>query len=73
MIPKRGIWNDPKNRIQNQSYNQKFKPREGEQDKKWGFVHHDPGANNAVMNNFFWWRWAIRANLSCMNNGSHRG
>ncbi|HIG9579296.1 TPA: DnaT-like ssDNA-binding domain-containing protein [Escherichia coli] len=50
--PKNGMLNDPKNGIQNQSYNQSFN-REGESRTETGdSVPHDPGANNAVMNNF---------------------
>ncbi|EFC1638353.1 primosomal protein [Escherichia coli] len=47
-ITKNGMLNDPKNGIQNQSFNQ-----ERESGTKTGnSVPHDPGANNAVMNNF---------------------
>ncbi|MEK8315395.1 DnaT-like ssDNA-binding domain-containing protein [Escherichia coli] len=47
-IPKNGMLNDPKNGIQNQSYNQERESRT----KSGDSVPHDPGANNAVMNNF---------------------
>ena len=54
--PKNGMLNDPKNGIQNQSYNQSYNQsfnQERESRTKTGdSVPHDPGANNAVMNNF---------------------
>ncbi|EOT5929453.1 DnaT-like ssDNA-binding domain-containing protein [Escherichia coli] len=54
--PKNGMLNDPKNGIQNQSYNQSYNQsfnQERESRTKSGdSVPHDPGANNAVMNNF---------------------
>ena len=51
-IPKNGMLNDPKNGIQNQSYNQSFNQERESRTKNGDSVHHDPGANNAVMNNF---------------------
>lgn len=51
-IPKNGMLNDPKNGIQNQSYNQSFNQERESSTKNGDSVHHDPGANNAVMNNF---------------------
>ncbi|WP_338929408.1 DnaT-like ssDNA-binding domain-containing protein [Escherichia coli] len=50
--PKNGMLNDPKNGIQNQSYNQSFNQERESRTKTRGSVPHDPGANNAVMNNF---------------------
>ncbi|HHQ8951396.1 TPA: DnaT-like ssDNA-binding domain-containing protein [Escherichia coli] len=50
--PKNGMLNDPKNGIQNQSYNQSFNQERESRTKNGDSVHHDPGANNAVMNNF---------------------
>ncbi|EGE63869.1 MULTISPECIES: DnaT-like ssDNA-binding domain-containing protein [Enterobacteriaceae] len=50
--PKNGMLNDPKNGIQNQSYNQSFNQERGSRTKTGDSVPHDPGANNAVMNNF---------------------
>ncbi|MGS5287955.1 DnaT-like ssDNA-binding domain-containing protein [Escherichia coli] len=50
--PKNGMLNDPKNGIQNQSYNQSFNQERESRTKIRGSVPHDPGANNAVMNNF---------------------
>ncbi|EEV9864599.1 primosomal protein [Escherichia coli] len=50
--PKNGMLNDPKNGIQNQSYNQSFNQERESRTKTGGSVPHDPGANNAVMNNF---------------------
>lgn len=51
-IPKNGMLNDPKNGIQNQSYNQSFNQERESGTKTGNSVPHDPGANNAVMNNF---------------------
>ena len=51
-IPKNGMLNDPKNGIQNQSYNQSFNQERESRTKTGDSVPHDPGANNAVMNNF---------------------
>lgn len=51
-ITKNGMLNDPKNGIQNQSYNQSFNQERESRTKNGDSVHHDPGANNAVMNNF---------------------
>lgn len=51
-IPKNGMLNDPKNGIQNQSYNQSFNQERESRTKSGDSVPHDPGANNAVMNNF---------------------
>lgn len=42
----------PKNGIQNQSYNQSFNQERESRTKSGDSVPHDPGANNAVMNNF---------------------
>ncbi|HHJ2660014.1 TPA: DnaT-like ssDNA-binding domain-containing protein [Escherichia coli] len=50
--PKNGMLNDPKNGIQNQSYNQSFNQERESRTKSGDSVPHDPGANNAVMNNF---------------------
>ncbi len=50
--PKNGMLNDPKNGIQNQSYNQSFNQERESRTKTGDSVPHDPGANNAVMNNF---------------------
>ncbi|HBN0286404.1 TPA: helix-turn-helix domain-containing protein [Escherichia coli] len=50
--PKNGMLNDPKNGIQNQSYNQSFNQERESRTKIGDSVPHDPGANNAVMNNF---------------------
>ncbi|EIF9138202.1 helix-turn-helix domain-containing protein [Escherichia coli] len=50
--PKNGMLNDPKNGIQNQSYNQSFNQERESRTKIGDSVSHDPGANNAVMNNF---------------------
>ena len=50
--PKNGMLNDPKNGIQNQSYNQSFNQERESRTKNGDSVPHDPGANNAVMNNF---------------------
>ncbi|OJP88398.1 DnaT-like ssDNA-binding domain-containing protein [Escherichia coli] len=50
--PKNGMLNDPKNGIQNQSYNQSFNQERESRTKNGNSVPHDPGANNAVMNNF---------------------
>ncbi|HFD7437776.1 helix-turn-helix domain-containing protein [Escherichia coli] len=50
--PKNGMLNDPKNGIQNQSYNQSFNQERESRTKAGDSVPHDPGANNAVMNNF---------------------
>ncbi|HBH7180433.1 TPA: helix-turn-helix domain-containing protein [Escherichia coli] len=50
--PKNGMLNDPKNGIQNQSYNQSFNQERESRTKTGDSVLHDPGANNAVMNNF---------------------
>ncbi|HFN6136809.1 TPA: DnaT-like ssDNA-binding domain-containing protein [Escherichia coli] len=50
--PKNGMLNDPKNGIQNQSYNQSFNQERESGTKTGNSVPHDPGANNAVMNNF---------------------
>ncbi|EEZ9255259.1 DnaT-like ssDNA-binding domain-containing protein [Escherichia coli] len=50
--PKNGMLNDPKNGIQNQSYNQSFNQERESRTKTGNSVPHDPGANNAVMNNF---------------------
>ncbi|HHL8569706.1 TPA: DnaT-like ssDNA-binding domain-containing protein [Escherichia coli] len=50
--PKNGMLNDPKNGIQNQSYNQSFNQEMESRTKSGDSVPHDPGANNAVMNNF---------------------
>ncbi|HEI2927958.1 TPA: helix-turn-helix domain-containing protein [Escherichia coli] len=50
--PKNGMLNDPKNGIQNQSYNQSFNQERESRTKSGDSVSHDPGANNAVMNNF---------------------
>ncbi|EEY6222170.1 DnaT-like ssDNA-binding domain-containing protein [Escherichia coli] len=50
--PKNGMLNDPKNGIQNQSYNQSFNQERESRTKSRDSVPHDPGANNAVMNNF---------------------
>ncbi|EEV5976015.1 helix-turn-helix domain-containing protein [Escherichia coli] len=50
--PKNGMLNDPKNGIQNQSYNQSFNQERESRTKRGDSVPHDPGANNAVMNNF---------------------
>ncbi|EEQ7576270.1 helix-turn-helix domain-containing protein [Escherichia coli] len=50
--PENGMLNDPKNGIQNQSYNQSFNQERESRTKTRGSVPHDPGANNAVMNNF---------------------
>ncbi|HDJ8047026.1 DnaT-like ssDNA-binding domain-containing protein [Escherichia marmotae] len=50
--PKNGMLNDPKNGIQNQSYNQSFNQERESRTKNGDSVHHDPNANNAVMNNF---------------------
>ena len=50
--PENGMLNDPKNGIQNQSYNQSFNQERGSRTKTGDSVPHDPGANNAVMNNF---------------------
>ncbi|PJX05643.1 DnaT-like ssDNA-binding domain-containing protein [Escherichia coli] len=50
--PKNGMLNDPKNGIQNQSYNQSFNQERESRTKTGDYVPHDPGANNAVMNNF---------------------
>ena len=50
--PENGILNDPKNGIQNQSYNQSFNQERESRTKTGDSVPHDPGANNAVMNNF---------------------
>ncbi|MCW7093421.1 DnaT-like ssDNA-binding domain-containing protein [Escherichia coli] len=50
--PKNRMLNDPKNGIQNQSYNQSFNQERESRTKNGDSVHHDPGANNAVMNNF---------------------
>ncbi len=52
MIPKTGYWMIPKNGIQNQSYNQSFNQERESRTKTGDSVPHDPGANNAVMNNF---------------------
>ncbi|EJE0347668.1 helix-turn-helix domain-containing protein [Escherichia coli] len=51
-ITKNGMLNDPKNGIQNQSYNQSFNQERESRTKSGDSVPHDPGANNAVMNNF---------------------
>ncbi|MDI0529367.1 DnaT-like ssDNA-binding domain-containing protein [Escherichia coli] len=51
-IPKNGMLNDPKNGIQNQSYNQSFNQERESRTKTGDSVPHDPCANNAVMNNF---------------------
>ncbi len=55
--PKNGMLNDPKNGIQNQSYNQSFNQERESRTKSGDSVPHDPGANNAMMNNFVppWW------------------
>ncbi|EEU5604573.1 DnaT-like ssDNA-binding domain-containing protein [Escherichia coli] len=50
--PKNGMLNDPKNGMQNQSYNQSFNQERESRTKTGDSVPHDPGANNAVMNNF---------------------
>ncbi|MDF8714050.1 DnaT-like ssDNA-binding domain-containing protein [Escherichia coli] len=50
--PKNGMLNDPKNGIQNQSYNQSFNQERESRTKSGDSVPHDPGVNNAVMNNF---------------------
>ncbi|EED1237440.1 primosomal protein [Escherichia coli] len=50
--PKNGMLNDPKNGIQNQSYNQSFNQERESRTKSGDSVPNDPGANNAVMNNF---------------------
>ncbi len=50
--PKNGMLNDPKNGMQNQSYNQSFNQERESRTKSGDSVPHDPGANNAVMNNF---------------------
>ncbi len=50
--PKNGMLNDPKNGIQNQSYNRSFNQERESRTKNGDSVSHDPGANNAVMNNF---------------------
>ncbi|EFH6001782.1 primosomal protein [Escherichia coli] len=50
--PKNGMLNEPKNGIQNQSYNQSFNQERESRTKSGDSVPHDPGANNAVMNNF---------------------
>ncbi|EFM9786183.1 primosomal protein [Escherichia coli] len=50
--PKNGMLNDPKNGIQNQSYNQSFNQERESRTKSGDSVPHDPGANNAAMNNF---------------------
>lgn len=51
-VPENGMLNDPKNGIQNQSYNQSFNQERESRTKTGDSVPHDPGANNAVMNNF---------------------
>ena len=51
-LTKNGMLNDPKNGIQNQSYNQSFNQERESRTKTGDSVPHDPGANNAVMNNF---------------------
>ncbi|EKE4244049.1 helix-turn-helix domain-containing protein [Escherichia coli] len=50
--PKNGMLNDPKNGIQNQSFNQSFNQERESRTKTGDSVPHEPGANNAVMNNF---------------------